>query len=170
MLAQNVGAANDSAQAISAQVFFRMPTASPLASPVARLCAATFWSVLMVCIPWFGPRWDTRIRCCTGRTPVWRAVAPCSGSAIVPGESWGCGRRFGILPVKGGRVYWFCHQQCPGGRTRPALSGPRDRLARAIQGMARTCGGFGLRHRRTAPSCEMTFMIANRLKRGGRGE
>jgi len=38
---------------------------------------------------------------------AWRAVVSYSGPSFPPGESWGPGRRFGMLPVKGGRAYWF---------------------------------------------------------------
>jgi len=38
---------------------------------------------------------------------AWRCVVRFDTSAIVPSESWGAGKRFGIHPMKGGRVYWY---------------------------------------------------------------
>ena len=64
---------------------------------------------------------------------AWRAVVPYNGPAIVPGESWGCGKRFGMLPVKGGRVYWFATNNAPEGERDPA-PGPRDRLLQLFKG------------------------------------
>lgn len=64
---------------------------------------------------------------------AWRAVVPYNGPAIVPGESWGCGRRFGILPVKGGRVYWFATDNAKEG-DRDSASGPRERLLQLFKG------------------------------------
>ncbi|MFN8482648.1 MAG: FAD-dependent monooxygenase [Anaerolineae bacterium] len=41
---------------------------------------------------------------------AWRGVATVDESVVPPGagfEAWGRGRRFGVVPVGGGRVYWF---------------------------------------------------------------
>ena len=64
---------------------------------------------------------------------AWRAVVPYTASSIVPGETWGCGRRFGMLPVKGGRVYWFATNNAPEGERDPA-EGPRARLLELFKG------------------------------------
>lgn len=57
---------------------------------------------------------------------VWRGVAPYDGIAIPPGcnsESWGVGKRFGILNTGHGRFTWYAtanvhsnHLDAPGGR------------------------------------------------------
>ena len=51
---------------------------------------------------------------------AWRAVVPFHSSTVVAGETWGCGRRFGLLPVQGGRVYWFATHNAPEGEHDPA--------------------------------------------------
>jgi 2-polyprenyl-6-methoxyphenol hydroxylase-like FAD-dependent oxidoreductase len=37
----------------------------------------------------------------------WRGVAPVDGRDVQPGELWGAGHRFGVVPIGGGRTYWF---------------------------------------------------------------
>ena len=60
---------------------------------------------------------------------AWRAVVNFPESqALVLGETWGRGRRFGIVPMAGGRVYWFAtnnsppEQRDPAGRTKASLA------------------------------------------------
>src|SRR5699024_8392979 len=46
----------------------------------------------------------------------WRGVT--TGTADIgegAGETWGRGRRFGIVPLPDGRVYWFATQTLPAG-------------------------------------------------------
>ncbi|QLL08081.1 FAD-dependent monooxygenase [Mycobacterium vicinigordonae] len=38
---------------------------------------------------------------------VWRAITSRPVPVGVGGETWGRGQRFGLVPLKGGRVYWF---------------------------------------------------------------
>jgi 2-polyprenyl-6-methoxyphenol hydroxylase-like FAD-dependent oxidoreductase len=38
---------------------------------------------------------------------AWRSVARFATSGIIPAETWGCGKRFGILPMGNDRVYWY---------------------------------------------------------------
>src|SRR5262249_49141302 len=38
---------------------------------------------------------------------AWRAAVAFDHGRVEPGESWGCGTRFGMFPMTGGRVYWF---------------------------------------------------------------
>src|SRR5258706_5994475 len=64
---------------------------------------------------------------------AWRAVVRFDSSSIVPGEAWGRGRRFGLLPVKGGRVYWFATNNAPEGQ-HDSAEGPRARLLSLFQG------------------------------------
>jgi 2-polyprenyl-6-methoxyphenol hydroxylase-like FAD-dependent oxidoreductase len=45
----------------------------------------------------------------------WRAVVPFDSTAVTPCETWGRGKRFGMLPVKGARVYWFATSNVPEG-------------------------------------------------------
>ena len=48
---------------------------------------------------------------------AWRGVTPFqveqTGAAF---ETWGSGKRFGCVPLKGGRVYWFATRNMPQGR------------------------------------------------------
>jgi 2-polyprenyl-6-methoxyphenol hydroxylase-like FAD-dependent oxidoreductase len=47
---------------------------------------------------------------------AWRAVAPFHSDALPVGytsETWGCGKRFGIVPLGNGRVYWFATEKGP---------------------------------------------------------
>lgn len=48
---------------------------------------------------------------------AWRGVAPETAATRVAGssESWGRGRRFGILPIDGARVYWYATLNTPAG-------------------------------------------------------
>jgi 2-polyprenyl-6-methoxyphenol hydroxylase-like FAD-dependent oxidoreductase len=64
---------------------------------------------------------------------AWRAIVRFDSSAIVPGETWGCGRRFGMLPVQGGRVYWFATSNAPEGES-DAPEGSRTRLLSLFKG------------------------------------
>ena len=53
----------------------------------------------------------------------WRGVAPFEDAQVSPGissETWGSGRRFGMLPIGNGRVFWYATYNCPaGGQDRP---------------------------------------------------
>jgi 2-polyprenyl-6-methoxyphenol hydroxylase-like FAD-dependent oxidoreductase len=60
------------------------------------------------------------------------------GIASFPGitessESWGCGRRFGIVPIGGERVYWFATSNAPAG-TVDAPAERRPKLLEAFGG------------------------------------
>jgi 2-polyprenyl-6-methoxyphenol hydroxylase-like FAD-dependent oxidoreductase len=46
---------------------------------------------------------------------AYRAVTPFDPARVVAGEFWGCGARFGIAPLSGGRVYWFATFNAPAG-------------------------------------------------------
>ena len=50
---------------------------------------------------------------------AWRSVVPFDGPAP-GGESWGCGQRFGIVPLNDGRVYWFATRNAPEHEREPA--------------------------------------------------
>jgi 2-polyprenyl-6-methoxyphenol hydroxylase-like FAD-dependent oxidoreductase len=51
----------------------------------------------------------------------WRAVLDFPDRAeLLPGETWGRGRRFGIVPMSRGRVYWFATKNAPQGQRDPA--------------------------------------------------
>lgn len=62
---------------------------------------------------------------------AWRAVVPFDSRHVAPGESWGYGRRFGALPVRDGRVYWYATSNTP---EQAALSnaGPSNRGQKAL--------------------------------------
>lgn len=72
-----------------------------------------------------------------GQAPVrysgytcWRGVAPFPLERIAPysGEMWGRGRRFGIVPLKGDRVYWFATANAPAGRPDSAAGRKQELL------------------------------------------
>jgi 2-polyprenyl-6-methoxyphenol hydroxylase-like FAD-dependent oxidoreductase len=56
---------------------------------------------------------------------AWRAVVPFDHDHLPAGESWGCGRRFGIVPMSQDRVYWFATENAPEGT--PAVTHSRKR-------------------------------------------
>ena len=48
----------------------------------------------------------------------WRGVAIFEDQHVSPGvssETWGRGRRFGMLPIGNGRVFWYATHNCPAG-------------------------------------------------------
>jgi 2-polyprenyl-6-methoxyphenol hydroxylase-like FAD-dependent oxidoreductase len=50
---------------------------------------------------------------------AWRAVVTRQPARLVPGESWGIGQRFGIVPMTAHRVYWFATKNAPEGERDP---------------------------------------------------
>ncbi|MFI7441250.1 FAD-dependent monooxygenase [Nonomuraea indica] len=50
---------------------------------------------------------------------TWRGIVPAdrtpAGMSRSITESWGRGRRFGVIPLGDGRVYWYATQSCPEG-------------------------------------------------------
>ena len=48
---------------------------------------------------------------------AWRSVTKHETTGLT--ESWGPGRRFGIVPMSGGQVYWFATRNAPEGQTDP---------------------------------------------------
>jgi 2-polyprenyl-6-methoxyphenol hydroxylase-like FAD-dependent oxidoreductase len=51
---------------------------------------------------------------------AWRGVAEPARAPEEASESWGRGRRFGIVPIENGKVYWFATLNAPaGGRDEP---------------------------------------------------
>jgi 2-polyprenyl-6-methoxyphenol hydroxylase-like FAD-dependent oxidoreductase len=55
---------------------------------------------------------------------AWRGVAEPDQAPEEVSESWGRGRRFGIVPIENGRVYWFATLNAPaGGRDEPGTVG-----------------------------------------------
>jgi 2-polyprenyl-6-methoxyphenol hydroxylase-like FAD-dependent oxidoreductase len=49
---------------------------------------------------------------------AWRGVAPPGATLLAASaESWGCGRRFGMVPIDGGRAYWYAAVNAPPGGT-----------------------------------------------------
>jgi 2-polyprenyl-6-methoxyphenol hydroxylase-like FAD-dependent oxidoreductase len=48
---------------------------------------------------------------------AWRAVTRFDITGL--SETWGPGRRFGIVPMSGGQVYWFATRNAPEGQTDP---------------------------------------------------
>ncbi|MBX5480692.1 MAG: FAD-dependent monooxygenase [Myxococcaceae bacterium] len=79
--------------------------------------------------------WRGREAPCYSGYTSWRGVAPAE-AALHPSrssESWGPGKRFGIVPLSRGRVYWFAVENAPaGGSDGPA--GPKPHLREAFGG------------------------------------
>ncbi len=50
---------------------------------------------------------------------AWRAVTKFEAADWGVTETWGRGRRFGIVPMAGGLVYWFATRNAPEGETDP---------------------------------------------------
>ncbi len=50
---------------------------------------------------------------------AWRSVTRFDTAGLPTGESWGPGRRFGIVPMSGGQVYWFATRNAPPGQLDP---------------------------------------------------
>lgn len=64
---------------------------------------------------------------------AWRGVTAFELDPGAGGESWGCGQRFGIVPMSRGRVYWFAVANAPEGEADP-LPGRKARLLRRFEG------------------------------------
>jgi len=67
---------------------------------------------------------------------AWRAVTP-EGFTPRPAatsETWGCGHRFGIVPLDRGRVYWYA--------TSNTAAGGRDEPGELRESLLRTFGGW----------------------------
>lgn len=63
---------------------------------------------------------------------AWRGVVAFPHAATPFGEWWGCGRRFGLVPLSGGRVYWFAAANAPEG-----LRAPPDERKEQLEEMFR---------------------------------
>ena len=73
---------------------------------------------------------------------VWRAVVNFeSGPNPVVQETWGPGRRFGIVPMDQGRVYWFAVNNAPEGERAPKGE-TKVMLARLFQGWHEPIGAL----------------------------
>ena len=59
---------------------------------------------------------------------AWRGVAAHPLQPEAAGEYWGCGQRFGILPLARGEVYWFAVNNQPEGQRAP--EGEKAKLER----------------------------------------
>jgi 2-polyprenyl-6-methoxyphenol hydroxylase-like FAD-dependent oxidoreductase len=64
---------------------------------------------------------------------AWRSVASFDSSGIVPAETWGCGKRFGIFPMGNGRIYWYAASNAPEGE-RDSNRSPKDTLLSLFKG------------------------------------
>jgi 2-heptyl-3-hydroxy-4(1H)-quinolone synthase len=63
----------------------------------------------------------------------WRLVVEAPGPCVEMREMWGSGRRFGIVPIGGGRLYCFATLNAPQGAPDPVL-GRLDRFRRRYAG------------------------------------
>lgn len=61
---------------------------------------------------------------------AWRAVVPFDTTSIPVGESWGRGKRFGLVPMGDGRLYWFATANAPEGQPPGAGGHKQDLLDR----------------------------------------
>ena len=67
----------------------------------------------------------------------WRGVALFEDAHVSPGissETWGRGRRFGMLPIGNGRVFWYATLNCP--------AGEQDRAGERKENLLRLFGGW----------------------------
>ena len=46
----------------------------------------------------------------------WRGIVPFDCTRVTPGETWGRGRRFGLVPMSADRLYWFATTNAPEGQ------------------------------------------------------
>jgi 2-polyprenyl-6-methoxyphenol hydroxylase-like FAD-dependent oxidoreductase len=60
---------------------------------------------------------------------AWRGIAPFETAGLLAGETLGCGRRFGLVPIAGNRVYWYAADNVPEGQ-RETPDPAKARLAR----------------------------------------
>ena len=57
---------------------------------------------------------------------AWRSVAPFDTRHLIAGETFGCGQRFGLVPIAGNRLYWYATDNLPeGGREEPRAAKQR---------------------------------------------
>ena len=65
---------------------------------------------------------------------AWRAVVDWDGVRTLDiVETWGCGRRFGMVPMSRGRIYWFATHNTPEGQRDPPGES-REILSRLFRG------------------------------------
>ena len=57
---------------------------------------------------------------------AWRAVVKFDSAGWGVTESWGAGKRFGVVPMSGGLVYWFATQNAPQGGNAGAGGAKRE--------------------------------------------
>jgi 2-polyprenyl-6-methoxyphenol hydroxylase-like FAD-dependent oxidoreductase len=83
---------------------------------------------------------------------AWRGVAQFDHSNFTPGETWGRGKRFGMLPIQNGRVYWYATANVPEHESDPP-EGPEALLLslfrawhEPIEKLIRATGAIILRH------------------------
>lgn len=62
---------------------------------------------------------------------AWRAAIPFDTSRVDAGESWGGGSVFGMVPIRGSRVYWYATMRTPEGGRNPD---EKSALLRAFRG------------------------------------
>jgi 2-polyprenyl-6-methoxyphenol hydroxylase-like FAD-dependent oxidoreductase len=62
---------------------------------------------------------------------AWRGVAPFDAADATAVEAWGRGRRFGFVPLSGGRTYWFATRNQPSSapETKPRKDDVRGEFA-----------------------------------------
>jgi FAD-dependent urate hydroxylase len=72
------------------------------------------------------------VRLCYSGYAAWRGVTTLRSNVLYNRmvESWGCGMRFGIVPISGKRIYWFATANVPAGRRLPDEERKNDLLQR----------------------------------------
>jgi 2-polyprenyl-6-methoxyphenol hydroxylase-like FAD-dependent oxidoreductase len=63
---------------------------------------------------------------------AWRGIAPFATADLIAGETLGCGRRFGLVPIIGNRVYWYAADNVVEGEYEPEASA-KARLTRMFE-------------------------------------
>ena len=53
---------------------------------------------------------------------AWRGIVPFETAGLIAGETFGCGQRFGLVPINRNRVYWYATDNCPEGQRETAAA------------------------------------------------
>ncbi len=60
---------------------------------------------------------------------AWRGMASFETRELIAGETFGCGQRFGLVPLTGNRVYWYATDNVPEGQREPPAAAQARLLA-----------------------------------------
>lgn len=90
---------------------------------------------------------------------AWRAVTPFT-MPPTSSESWGCGRRFGIVPIGNDRIYWFATMNAPEGESDPP-QGRKEQLLQVFRGWHQPIEAI-LVSTGSSATCATTFTTVSR--------